>query len=344
LRALYANNVEFVVWEVLKGESAIKRLRKGEKTTSLDDNVNAKKKRDEKKKTQMSVAQTGILSKKGPAKKQAPEESIEQKMFNQKVFNWLGDKQNQKYSSFTFHDYSDSFKVRDESGFSVSLDNPKPHHFNHPEKYLDDEQRLILPCRSWSSLSDPAISQSRTPPSPHHYENPLATIAPNGKAPPARPKKDIKEANKEKPLIKNRLKKGTRDNFDNIDRPISARSNDERKIMFDGVSSGMKNRHWNEQSPDILQRKANDQTIDVSTTRLPHEKTRGDFVHVPIGKFTMDVGTLFVGSTDASFTVGHLVGIEKCVFLVNLDSLLLSHVQKRLYIHLTQLKSNGNLL
>jgi hypothetical protein len=205
---------------------------------------------------------------------------------------------------------------------------PHPHHYDHPEKHV-----LDAIGRSLTSLSDLSIARSRTPPSPHHFDAPLNTILHNGQP---KERKSVNAAREmERKGIHHMKKKpataGTPKTLIDIEerksRPNTAKS-DDRKIRWDSDHVGVRNRHWNAR-PNQITRLANDQTIDTPTDKQLLEKKKGEFVHVPLGRIKMDMTSLFMGSMDATASIGSVVqGIKSCELKVSLDSHLLSEKQQ----------------
>jgi hypothetical protein len=154
-------------------------------------------------------------------------------------------------------------------------------------------------------MSDISVSRSKTPPSPHHFDSPLNTIVPGVIPNEIKKKKIMKEGNLEAVGIKNRLKKGTslqmaKETTEGMperkSRPNTAKS--EQRIRWDSDHVGVRNTHWNEISPNAIQRKANDQTIQISAEKPLLARRKGEWLHTPLGKIKMDLGSLFMGELE----------------------------------------------
>lgn len=95
-------------------------------------------------------------------------------------------------------------------------------------------------------------------------------------------------------------------------RPVTARS--EQRIRWDNDHIGVKNTHWNEICPSGIMRKANDQTIQLMVDKPMLPKRKGEWVHTPLGKIHMDIGSLFMGEIE--------VGARFCKLILVLGALL----------------------
>jgi hypothetical protein len=187
---------------------------------------------------------------------------------------------------------------------------PHPHHYDHPEKHLEYGTPRSCPSRSTTSMSDHSISRSKTPPSPHHFDHPLTTLTNTTNEPVAKvvlKKKPFKLANMEMKGIKDRLSKILGDKPDKKDvkfelniekksRPNTARS--DQRLRWDEDHVGVRNTHWNEVSPNVIQRKADDQTISVGIDKPLLPRKKGDWLHSPLGKIKVDAGSLYMGDLE----------------------------------------------
>lgn len=230
-----------------------------------------------------------------------------------------------------------------------------PHHYNHPEKHIDlkGASARSIQSRSTSSLSDYAISRSRTPPSPHHYDAVLNTVLSNGKNKVIviPEKRELKQANLEMKGIKQKLS----ESFNNlkvspetqisvkpaISRPVTAKS--DMRIRWDVDHVGVRNTHCNDTSEVLVSRKANDQTIQLETLPPIHPKRKGDYTHTALGKISLDLSSLFAGETvyrsSSNKISDFVISIE-----IRLDTALLSDIQRKiLNPMIVNLKSVTNL-
>ncbi|KAJ3410938.1 hypothetical protein HDV05_002993 [Chytridiales sp. JEL 0842] len=55
-----------------------------------------------------------------------------------------------------------------------------PHHYDHPERHLTPNSGKVRRTRSTISMANLTAMRPRTPPSPHHHNNPIATLIPRG--------------------------------------------------------------------------------------------------------------------------------------------------------------------
>lgn len=147
---------------------------------------------------------------------------------------------------------------------------PSPHHYNHPEKHMDPIliKTGIIRSRTNSITNIMEILRPKTPPSPHHHDHPLKSI--NLKSTPE--KKVRKEMNKSKRDL-------------NLDFMFKTDSDDFNRT----------------QKRDIVHRE-NDHPIEcIKDKSIPFVRKKGDIVHIPVGKVSLDLTNIFLGRLKSTF-------------------------------------------
>jgi hypothetical protein len=149
---------------------------------------------------------------------------------------------------------------------------PSPHHYNHPENHMDPLliKTGIIRSRKSSLINIMEILRPKTPPSPHHHDHPLKSINLKSKTPEKEKVRKEKKKNKRKPSP---------------------------EFMFKTDSDDF-NRT---QKRDILHRD-NDHPIEcIKDKNVPVERKKGDTLHSPVGKVSLDLTNIFLGRLKSTF-------------------------------------------
>jgi hypothetical protein len=270
---------------------------------------------------EISLANTGIIKKKkndlkrGKFTKQpeanAPEQGKARNSYSPNMLNW-------RERSASNPALSDSLPTIGE-GFSrphsaspgtrrKSSSGPHPHHYLHPEQHLDPDLAKSGMVRTRSSSLTKLIEllRPRTPPSPHHFENPLRSI-------------DIRSGG----------------------RRSASSSKPNTRGKRTGESRSGKALKWSKANWELIsnrdnERRDNDYPIELGNDKAS-DKKKIDVIHTPVAKFRIDLLPLFMGEKKTSISLADInERMRNCTFNMELDNELLSPLQKLLYAFLTK--------
>lgn len=217
----------------------------------------------------------------------------------------------------------------------ISLDNPRPHHFEHPEFYVDSDLIRSGKVRSRSSSLSRLMQKlkPKTPPSPHHHIHPLKTIkisdsyqliskqkknclsdALDGELPSILSENRDRSAKKVKKVTSKAVKH------------IDAEKFEKRKPSKITLTSE------EELAQKENERKMNDFHIENTLAQHVFAKRRGEAMHLPMQRVFIDLGPFFTGKTNVTaspHTTRNRLTNGK--FQMNLDTTLLTETAKKMY-------------
>jgi hypothetical protein len=350
---LYQKPSEFVIWEIANATRDLRKKTKGKaKEEKLHDKKTAPTSNDPSRNVlKMSLANTGLL-RKNRMKKQPKGKFVDPKIGTNKL-DWMRSEilevnsklqepfehivwqRRSSNPSFSAQNYehkrrpesASPIMSRQGSALPKALDaengSPHPHHFNHPETHIDPDliKNGTIRSRSSSMTNLFETIRPKTPPSPHHHTHPLKTLSKNV-TPPSATKK---EKNNNTP----KSGKG------------EARSGTLRKPRWSADAD------WENLLKFETARRENDNPIESAQEKALSERKKGDALHIPLGKVSIDFAALFFGSQHTSFKINKAVeSISTCVLSLNLDSALLSQAYmewlKPMMLNIEQIRSMPN--
>lgn len=187
---------------------------------------------------------------------------------------------------------------------------PHPHHFDHPEKYVDGimVRSGLIRARSSSMTNLVKAGRPKTPPSPHHHDHPLKTLPMQTNSRPSSPKSSLKGKTKQTDIPK-------------------ATSITWQSEMEAGPSS------WDQNAFRNAKRQENDRPILRGHYQPLVEKKKGDYIHTPLQRVRFDISPFFI---DSRPILGYIVSgrkhLSNCLFQIQIDSPLLSIEQRNMYL------------
>ncbi|KAJ2994911.1 hypothetical protein HDV02_001187 [Globomyces sp. JEL0801] len=207
----------------------------------------------------------------------------------------------------------------------VSSPGASPHHYNHPEKHMDSFslRNGLIRSRSSSFTNTMEILRPKTPPSPHHFAMPQATITKR------KVLQQQAEREKHQLIIANN--------------PVKSTKTKKKKQVEVTVMKEEKSLNWSAEfrtnslisSPSrrlelesSLNKRENDIPIEKIGEKPLTERRKGDYIHYPIDRVPFDLGMLFFKSQSISAKISKKCEyVSKCTMKLELDDFLLSEGQ-----------------
>ncbi|KAI8898480.1 hypothetical protein BC833DRAFT_648714, partial [Globomyces pollinis-pini] len=207
----------------------------------------------------------------------------------------------------------------------VSSPGASPHHYNHPEKHMDSFslRNGLIRSRSSSFTNTMEILRPKTPPSPHHFAMPQATITKR------KVLQQQAEREKHQLIIANN--------------PVKSTKTKKKKQVEVTVMKEEKSLNWSAEfrtnslisSPSrrlelesSLNKRENDIPIEKIGEKPLTERRKGDYIHYPIDRVPLDLGMLFFKSQSISAKISKKCEyVSKCTMKLELDDFLLSEGQ-----------------
>jgi hypothetical protein len=217
---------------------------------------------------------------------------------------------------------------------TVSLDTSHPHHFDHPENYVEESliKTGLVHSRSSSLSKLIRMLNTKTPPSPHHHSHPLKTIKVSDDYNDVIKTMQVDELNgtrvecnaNQPRIIEKTIEKSIDTSRTKTVKYVYSQS-DAKALEIDNLPN------TNPKSLQNLARTRNDYPIENSITQHIMAKNRVDGMHVPMQRVFIDLSSLFLEKT--SVTASAMIirnRLQNGIFNITSDGPLLTEGYKKM--------------